>query len=98
MLMTKRICWVLLLAILAFAKAAQAGTIVLEPGRDSYLVHAVVDVLEDPDGRLGFAEVSREPPIVAFQQYDVASSASVSPNRPTGSASKSITRHLHHKI
>ncbi|MNJ99199.1 putative diguanylate cyclase YdaM [compost metagenome] len=70
MLMTKRICWVLLLAILAFAKAAQAGTIVLEPGRDSYLVHAVVDVLEDPDGRLGFAEVSREPPIVAFQQYD----------------------------
>ncbi|ABR90640.1 diguanylate cyclase [Janthinobacterium sp. Marseille] len=71
MLMTKRICLLVFLSILALARVAQAGTVVLEPGRDSYLVHAIVDVLEDPTGRLSFDEVSKEPPVVAFQQYDV---------------------------
>lgn len=70
MLMTKRICLLVLLSVLAFAMAAQAGTVVLEPGRDSYLVHAVVDVLEDPTGRLSFDEVSKESSKVVFRQYE----------------------------
>ncbi|MFC7287518.1 diguanylate cyclase [Herminiimonas glaciei] len=69
--MTKRICLFVFLSVLALAKVAQAGTVVLQPGRDSYLVHAVVDVLEDPTGRLSFDEISKDPSVVAFRQYDV---------------------------
>ena len=62
MVIIKRIlpilCWSLLL--LACMPLAQAGVITLEPGRDSYLVHKVVDVMEDPDGHLGFADISKQ--------------------------------------
>lgn len=71
MVIIKRIlpilCWSLLL--LACMPLAQAGVITLEPGRDSYLVHKVVDVMEDPDGHLGFADISKQASNTAFKEY-----------------------------
>ncbi|MNR83769.1 putative diguanylate cyclase YedQ [compost metagenome] len=60
----------LLLCLLLPGKIAHAGVVTLEPGRDSYLVHAVVDVLEDPEGKLSFAEVSKDTNNIAFEQYN----------------------------
>lgn len=71
MVIIKRIlpilCWSLLLR--ACMPLAQAGVITLEPGRDSYLVHKVVDVMEDPDGHLGFADISKQASNTAFKEY-----------------------------
>ncbi|RQO36373.1 GGDEF domain-containing protein [Herminiimonas sp. KBW02] len=60
--------WSLLL-LLACASLAQAGVIKLEPARDSYLVHKVVDVMEDPGGQLNFADVSKDASNIAFREY-----------------------------
>lgn len=65
---TKRFLELLIFSILSLASAAQSGTLMLEQGKDSYLVHTVVDVLEDKTGNLGFADVSSGAASAAFKQ------------------------------
>lgn len=67
-LMDKRLLALLLLAFLLLSQAVHAGTITLEDGRKSYLVHAAVDVLEDAPGQLGFADVTKGSSAKAFKQ------------------------------
>lgn len=67
MLVTKRILLLVTLVMLACAGWAHAGTIALESGRHSYLVHEVVDVVEDPHAQLNFADISKGN--VAFKEY-----------------------------
>ncbi len=71
MVITKRILQILRwsLLLLACMPLAQAGIITLEPGRDSYLVHKVVDVMEDPDGRLSFADINKSASPISFKEY-----------------------------
>lgn len=66
--LAKQFLSLLFFSILSLAGAAQAGTLTLEEGNDSYLVHTVVDTLEDTSGKLGFVDVSTGIASAAFRK------------------------------
>lgn len=68
MVTTKRILLSVLITILACVGLTQAGTIRLEPGHGSYIVHDVVDALEDPGGKLSFDDVRKGAANGAFKE------------------------------